>query len=401
VRGGARVDVPSPGHFIVVRGAERRTAWRFFDQLNEHGCRKHVYAAVAGLFGGHPFSTRVWSDRSSRPQSCRASRGNLTTGNRTNHFHVPAGSTEGRGRRTDAGASFTRMSGRTKSSMRRSQRALLAATVGIAVLSACAKAAHRTAGARAAWRSTSLRRSARISPPTSPRRADRAASDSILTLRSRHVVAVLRERGPARARGRGAGETRRLDAAGFARAAAGDGSAERRVAERLDATGTGHRRASQQHDHHAQQQLAAARNGVLTADAAYQSAKSTYVADEALLQRRLRGADRVRSGPGAYVQAEQALNNARETQHQAIVALAAATVAGTNACRIQNQQIAGQSRRPGCGSGASAAAANQIAQDDHRRALRRCGDAAAARTPARSRRRTSRSCACPRSTRCT
>jgi len=90
----------------------------------------------------------------------------------------------------------------------------------------------------------------------------------------------------------------------------------------------------------AEQQLTAARNGVLTADAAYGSAKSTYVADEQLLKQGYVAQTAFDQAKAQYVQALQALNNARETEHQAVVALAAAKSQGTNALPIQNQTIA-------------------------------------------------------------
>src|ERR1700736_1634005 len=90
----------------------------------------------------------------------------------------------------------------------------------------------------------------------------------------------------------------------------------------------------------AQQQLAAARNGVQTAQAAYQSALSTYNADKQLLSQGYVAQTQFEQSRSQYVQAQQALNNARETERQAITALRYAQTQGTNAAPIQAQQIA-------------------------------------------------------------
>jgi RND family efflux transporter MFP subunit len=103
----------------------------------------------------------------------------------------------------------------------------------------------------------------------------------------------------------------------------------------------------------AQQQLASARNAVATADAAYRSANSTYVADKSLLGQGYVAQTAYDQAVAAYVQALQALNTARETERQAVVALRAAQQQGVNAAPIQLQQIA-QNR------GALAAARAQV-----------------------------------------
>ncbi len=90
----------------------------------------------------------------------------------------------------------------------------------------------------------------------------------------------------------------------------------------------------------AQQQVAAARNGTQTAQAAYQSALSTYNADKSLLSQGYVAQTQFEASRAAYVQAQQALNNARETERQAQVALKYAQTQGGNALPIQQQQIA-------------------------------------------------------------
>ncbi|HEX3549275.1 MAG TPA: efflux RND transporter periplasmic adaptor subunit [Candidatus Elarobacter sp.] len=90
----------------------------------------------------------------------------------------------------------------------------------------------------------------------------------------------------------------------------------------------------------AQQQLAAARNGTQTAQAAYQSAVSQYNADRSLLAQGYVAQTQFQQSRAAYVQAQQALNNARETERQAQVALKYAQTQGVNASPIQQQQIA-------------------------------------------------------------
>jgi HlyD family secretion protein len=90
----------------------------------------------------------------------------------------------------------------------------------------------------------------------------------------------------------------------------------------------------------AQQQLAAAKNGVETAQAAYQSALATYNADKQLLTNGYVAQTQYEQARAANVQALQALNTARETERQAVVALAAARSQGSNAEPIQQQTIA-------------------------------------------------------------
>ncbi len=89
----------------------------------------------------------------------------------------------------------------------------------------------------------------------------------------------------------------------------------------------------------AQQQLAAARNGVSTAEAAYQSAVSTYNADRQLLASGYVAQTQYESARASYVQAQQALNTARETERQAVVALRYAQAQGVKANPIQAQQV--------------------------------------------------------------
>jgi HlyD family secretion protein len=90
----------------------------------------------------------------------------------------------------------------------------------------------------------------------------------------------------------------------------------------------------------AQQQLAAAKNGVATAQAAYRSALATYNADNQLLSSGYVAQTQYEQARSSYVQAQQALNTARETERQAVVALTAARSQGTNAEPIQQQAIA-------------------------------------------------------------
>ncbi|BDE05763.1 hypothetical protein WPS_10390 [Vulcanimicrobium alpinum] len=89
----------------------------------------------------------------------------------------------------------------------------------------------------------------------------------------------------------------------------------------------------------AQQQFAAAHNSVQTAQAAYQSAKSTYDADAQLLKQGYVAQTQYDQARSQYVSALQALNNARESERQARVALRAAQQQGGNAVPIQRQQI--------------------------------------------------------------
>lgn len=90
----------------------------------------------------------------------------------------------------------------------------------------------------------------------------------------------------------------------------------------------------------AQQQLATARNNVQTAQAAYHSAELTYNADKQLLTQGYVAQTAYDQARAAYVQAQQQLASARETEQQAVVALRAARSQGTNAMPIQEQQIA-------------------------------------------------------------
>ena len=90
----------------------------------------------------------------------------------------------------------------------------------------------------------------------------------------------------------------------------------------------------------AQQQLAAAKNAVSTAQAAYQSALATYNADKQLLTSGYVAQTQFEQARSAYVQAQQALNTARETERQAVVGLIAARSQGSNALPIQQQAIA-------------------------------------------------------------
>jgi HlyD family secretion protein len=89
----------------------------------------------------------------------------------------------------------------------------------------------------------------------------------------------------------------------------------------------------------AQQQLAAARNGLQTAQAAYQSALSTYTADKQLLAQGYVAQTQFEQARSQYVQAQQAVNNARETVRQSQTALQYAQTQGSNAAPIQQQQI--------------------------------------------------------------
>ena len=90
----------------------------------------------------------------------------------------------------------------------------------------------------------------------------------------------------------------------------------------------------------AQQQLAAAHNGVASAQAAYQSALSTYNADKQLLAQGYVAQTQFEQARSQYIQAQQALNNARESERQAITALRYAQTQGRNMMPIQGQQIA-------------------------------------------------------------
>ena len=226
--------------------------------------------------------------------------------------------------------------------MRRSQRALLAATVGIAVLSACAKGgASHSGGAPPLAVDVATAQRQDIATYVALDGQIAPLQGSILSSpQSGNVVAVYVNEGQ-RVR---AGEVlAKLDDSTLrASLAQQQAMVQQSAASLSGSTLQGPVTAAQASNTiiTAQQQLAAARNGVLTADAAYQSAKSTYVADEALLKEGYVAQTAFDQARAAYVQAEQALNNARETQHQAIVALAAAKSQGTNALPIQNQQIA-------------------------------------------------------------
>ena len=103
----------------------------------------------------------------------------------------------------------------------------------------------------------------------------------------------------------------------------------------------------------AQQGLAAARNGVQTAQAAYQSALATYNADKQLLAQGYVAQTAFEQARAQYVTAQQAVNNARESERQAQAALAAARAQGSGAVPIQAQAIA-------AGRGSVAAAQAQV-----------------------------------------
>jgi multidrug efflux pump subunit AcrA (membrane-fusion protein) len=90
----------------------------------------------------------------------------------------------------------------------------------------------------------------------------------------------------------------------------------------------------------AQQQLASAHNGVQIAQAAYQSALSTYNADKQLLAQGYVAQTQYEQARAQYVQAQQGLNNARESERQATTALHYAQTQGANMMPIQGQQIA-------------------------------------------------------------
>lgn len=90
----------------------------------------------------------------------------------------------------------------------------------------------------------------------------------------------------------------------------------------------------------AQQQLQAARNNVQSAQAAYDNALLTYNSNQSLLTQGYVSQTAFEQARSSYVGAQQALNNAKEQQRQAEVALRAAQAQGTNAVPIQNQQIA-------------------------------------------------------------
>ncbi|MEA2688154.1 MAG: HlyD family secretion protein, partial [Candidatus Eremiobacteraeota bacterium] len=89
----------------------------------------------------------------------------------------------------------------------------------------------------------------------------------------------------------------------------------------------------------AQQALSAARNGVQSAQAAYQSALSTYNADKQLLAQGYVAQTQFEQARSQYIAAQQALNNARESERQAVTGLRYAQTQGGNAGPIQQQQI--------------------------------------------------------------
>ncbi|HEY4441154.1 MAG TPA: efflux RND transporter periplasmic adaptor subunit [Candidatus Elarobacter sp.] len=90
----------------------------------------------------------------------------------------------------------------------------------------------------------------------------------------------------------------------------------------------------------AQQQLAAAKNNVQIAQAAYESARSTFVADESLLKQGYVAQTAYEQARSQYVQALQSLNSAKESERQAETGLHYAQTQGGNAVPIQNQAIA-------------------------------------------------------------
>lgn len=90
----------------------------------------------------------------------------------------------------------------------------------------------------------------------------------------------------------------------------------------------------------AQQQVTTANNSVQTSRAALDSAKLTYNSDKALLGQGYVSETAYQQARSAYVQSQQALNNALESQRQAQSALSSARAQGSGAVPIQNQQIA-------------------------------------------------------------
>src|SRR5665213_379023 len=87
-------------------------------------------------------------------------------------------------------------------------------------------------------------------------------------------------------------------------------------------------------------QLGSSHNGVQIAQAAYQSALSTYNADKQLLAQGYVAQTQYEQARAQYVQAQQGLNNARESERQATTALHYAQTQGANMMPIQGQQIA-------------------------------------------------------------
>jgi HlyD family secretion protein len=90
----------------------------------------------------------------------------------------------------------------------------------------------------------------------------------------------------------------------------------------------------------AEQLLQTSRNNVQTAQAAYDSARSTYVADEQLIKQGFVARTAFDQARAAYVQAQQQLGSAKQAERQAVFGLSAARSQGTNAVPIQVQTIA-------------------------------------------------------------
>lgn len=90
----------------------------------------------------------------------------------------------------------------------------------------------------------------------------------------------------------------------------------------------------------AQQLLQTARNNVQTAQAAYDSASSTYKADQQLITQGYVARTAFDQARATYVQTQQQLGSAKEAERQAVVGLRSAQSQGTNAVPIQTQQIA-------------------------------------------------------------
>ncbi len=91
----------------------------------------------------------------------------------------------------------------------------------------------------------------------------------------------------------------------------------------------------------AQQQLAAAKNSVQTAVAALANAKLVFSSNQTLFTQGYVAQTTFEQSRASYVSAQQTLNNSREQQRQAEVALVNARASGANAMPIQNQTIAG------------------------------------------------------------
>jgi multidrug efflux pump subunit AcrA (membrane-fusion protein) len=91
----------------------------------------------------------------------------------------------------------------------------------------------------------------------------------------------------------------------------------------------------------AQQQLAAARSTTQTDIAALDNAKLVYDSNNTLYKQGYVAQTTFVQARASYVQAQQALDAAREQQRQAEVALINAKASGTNAVPIQDQTIAG------------------------------------------------------------